>query len=198
MTYTYAVLDVSPATYTEIADKLRAAGYDHAFHTQSDDRRTVIDMHGIALAVEAPVYVPPGAPAGFSIRHLQQVNTTRAARWHADGLDEWTPMEWAGAMSGEAGEVAGALLAALHFLKHAGEASNAAKKLRRVEKPGTLNPDSRGTFTADEYRQQIAKEAADTVIYAALLCERVGIDLQDTIRQVFNAKSAECGFPERL
>lgn len=46
-TRTYALLDVSPAVYDEIREKLKAAGYDEAFHR--DDDREVIDMHGIAL-----------------------------------------------------------------------------------------------------------------------------------------------------
>lgn len=43
MTYTYAILDISPEAYREIKSKLKEAGYDHAFHGD------VIDMHGIAL-----------------------------------------------------------------------------------------------------------------------------------------------------
>lgn len=50
MTYTYAILDVSPAAYAEIEQKLRAAGYDHAFHEQHGV--VVIDMQGIALRSE--------------------------------------------------------------------------------------------------------------------------------------------------
>lgn len=52
MTYTYAVLEVSPAAYEEIREKLVKAGYQHAFH---EDRThgPVIDMHGIALGKEA-------------------------------------------------------------------------------------------------------------------------------------------------
>jgi hypothetical protein len=42
-TYTYVELEVSAAAYDEIAGKLRAAGYDHAFHGGT------IDMHGIGL-----------------------------------------------------------------------------------------------------------------------------------------------------
>jgi len=42
-TYTYVELEVSAAAYDEIAGKLRAAGYDHAFHDGT------IDMHGLAL-----------------------------------------------------------------------------------------------------------------------------------------------------
>ena len=50
MTYTYAILDVSLATWQEIYDKLKAAEYDQAFHEV--DGRVVIDMHGIALQAE--------------------------------------------------------------------------------------------------------------------------------------------------
>jgi hypothetical protein len=53
MTYTYAVLEVSADTFREIADKLRAAGYGHAFD------RDVIAMHGIALRAE-PALEPIG------------------------------------------------------------------------------------------------------------------------------------------
>jgi hypothetical protein len=49
-TYTYAILDVSQAAFEEIKAKLEAAGYQHAFG--EDDGRTVIDMHGIAVAPE--------------------------------------------------------------------------------------------------------------------------------------------------
>lgn len=48
MTYTYAILPVTPKTYREIAQKLKEAGYEQAFH--EEEEKTVIDMHGIALA----------------------------------------------------------------------------------------------------------------------------------------------------
>jgi hypothetical protein len=48
VTHTYVTLEVSAATYKEIADKLREAGYDHAFGDEGE-----IDMHGIALVREA-------------------------------------------------------------------------------------------------------------------------------------------------
>ena len=50
-TYTYAVMHVSRAVYDEVAGKLREAGYGHAFHEDREDG-TVLDMNGIALAVE--------------------------------------------------------------------------------------------------------------------------------------------------
>ncbi len=47
VTHTYALLEVSRETYKEIADKLRAAEYDHAFMPGGE-----IDMHGIAILTE--------------------------------------------------------------------------------------------------------------------------------------------------
>lgn len=61
-TYTYAILDLSPAAYDEIAAKLRAAAYDHAFHDQPD-HGTVIDMHGIAVD-RGTEPVDPEVPSG--------------------------------------------------------------------------------------------------------------------------------------
>ncbi len=47
MTYTYAILEVSPAVYGEVQGKLLEAGYRDAI------REGVIDMHGIALRASA-------------------------------------------------------------------------------------------------------------------------------------------------
>jgi hypothetical protein len=52
-THTYAVLDISPAAFREIAEKLKAAGYGHAFH--EEEGRNIVDMQGIAVAEEAHV-----------------------------------------------------------------------------------------------------------------------------------------------
>lgn len=52
-TYTYVTLGVSRKAYDEIAEKLHAAGYDHAFNGD------LIDMHGIALEPEAELVIPP-------------------------------------------------------------------------------------------------------------------------------------------
>ncbi len=54
-TYTYTVLEVSPAVYDEISRRLRAAGQEGA-----DDERGLVDMHGLALRAmpqRAPVRV---------------------------------------------------------------------------------------------------------------------------------------------
>jgi hypothetical protein len=59
MTYTYAILEVSKESWGEIAQLLRAASYDHAFHSD-DEHCTIIDMHGIALAEKKPEPVDIG------------------------------------------------------------------------------------------------------------------------------------------
>ncbi len=43
-TYTYVLMELSQTAYNEIAAKMRAAGYDHAFGVIGE-----IDMHGIAV-----------------------------------------------------------------------------------------------------------------------------------------------------
>lgn len=49
-THTYAELEVSAAAYDEIAAKLKAAGYDHAFMSGEDvNGHATIDMHGIGI-----------------------------------------------------------------------------------------------------------------------------------------------------
>ena len=54
MKYTYALLPVSQATYDEIREKLRAAGYEHVFREDESLvslNGQVIDMHGIWLSL---------------------------------------------------------------------------------------------------------------------------------------------------
>ncbi len=51
-THTFVTLGLSEAAYTEIKDKLRAAGYDHCFC--GEDEGGAIDMHGIGVIVEKP------------------------------------------------------------------------------------------------------------------------------------------------
>jgi hypothetical protein len=46
-TYTFAKLPVSAATFAEVADKLKRAGYDHAFMV--DDRVPLIDIVRLVL-----------------------------------------------------------------------------------------------------------------------------------------------------
>lgn len=52
-THTFACLDVTEATYSEVKAKLEAAGYDHVFIANDDaPALPVINMHGLALRHE--------------------------------------------------------------------------------------------------------------------------------------------------
>lgn len=120
----------------------------------------------------------------LALQDIQRISDTRATRWHVTGIRDWSALEWAAAMAGEAGE-----------------ACNAAKKLKRIE-GGIQNRDGRLTYEDDasitNYHRLIAEECADTILYAMLLMSRVGADAEETVRRIFNEKSEEYGFPERL
>ncbi len=116
----------------------------------------------------------------FDLDRFQAVNAERGRRWHQGDLTQWSPLEWAGAMAGEAGE-----------------AANAAKKLRRLD---LQLPNRDAGLTRDDaapLRAQVAKECADTIIYALLLMSVMGVNASDVIAEVFDQKSVEYGFPER-
>ncbi len=123
----------------------------------------------------------------LDLGELQKINEERANRWHTDGMSGWTALEWAGAMCGEAGE-----------------AANAAKKLKRIDSQ-LLNNDGRlfGQIVSlseqrEIYKKLIAKEVGDTILYGVLLCTRLGMSVEDAVREVFNQKSEEYNFPERI
>lgn len=48
MTHTYVILEISQLAYDEIRAKLKAAGYDHAFHADN-----IVDMHGVQRVEES-------------------------------------------------------------------------------------------------------------------------------------------------
>src|SRR5690606_26105229 len=41
----------------------------------------------------------------LSFRKVSETNLDRALVWHPKGLEEWSPLEWGGALAGEAGEL---------------------------------------------------------------------------------------------
>lgn len=105
---------------------------------------------------------------GLSFAQLRQVNLQRCETPRPEGfghlLDEWSILEWAGAMAGEAGE-----------------AANAAKKLRRGD------PGEAGLV------RKLMDELADTVIYADLAAARVRKSLAGAVIRKFNQTSEEKG-----
>lgn len=119
----------------------------------------------------------------MTINELLEINISRCNRWHPGGIEEWSPLEWAGAMCGEAGE-----------------AANAAKKLLRVtSKLQNINAPGRQLIDIQTAQKEVAKEVADTILYGLILMNRVGIeDPEEVLRDVFNKKSEEYDFPERI
>jgi NTP pyrophosphatase (non-canonical NTP hydrolase) len=118
----------------------------------------------------------------MSFQGLREASASRVARWHKGGLEEWSVTDWATAMMGEAGEMC-----------------NAIKKLRRIETNAhNINVPERHLTEVKDAIKFIAKEMGDTLIYMNLLAQRLGIDLEKSVIEVFNQKSEEYGFPERL
>jgi NTP pyrophosphatase (non-canonical NTP hydrolase) len=108
---------------------------------------------------------------------LRAVNSDRARYWHSKGSREWSTLEWAGAMCGEAGE-----------------AANVAKKLLRVD----LGIHSNNNDEREVLRAKLKKELADVLIYCDLVASHEGIDLAQAVIEVFNQVSIREGFPQRL
>jgi NTP pyrophosphatase (non-canonical NTP hydrolase) len=91
-------------------------------------------------------------------------------------LDAWSSSDWMTAVVGELGE-----------------AANVVKKLNRV-RDGV--PDNK--LSADELRGQLRKELGDVFVYLDLICQSLGFHVADAAVDVFNAKSAEIGYPHKL
>jgi NTP pyrophosphatase (non-canonical NTP hydrolase) len=140
-----------------------SVGKEHPFET-------IFDVQ-LGLELQARI--------GHTFRSISEANLRRADRWHAKGLDDWTTLEWAGAMTGEAGE-----------------AANVAKKLRRFDM---------GIHGATQYKKKreelvakLASEIAGTFMYLDLLAQKEGIDIRRAVVEEFNRVSEREGFPERL
>lgn len=58
MTHTFATMEISKSAFSEIMDKLREAGYDHAIQFEPDIEGPVLDMSGIALCVDVDKPLP--------------------------------------------------------------------------------------------------------------------------------------------
>lgn len=122
----------------------------------------------------------------LTLTEIQNISRSRSNRWHGGDMNSWSALEWAGAMAGEAGE-----------------ACNAAKKLKRLEDQiKSINEGNRHYDATDsdiaKLKAQVAWEVADTVLYGVLVAQRVGLELAPFLIAAFNKKSEEYQFPERL
>ncbi len=139
----------------------------------------------------------------FTFRELSETNRARAEEWHQDGLEEWSPNDWATAMGGEVGEIGLAiddfLLALMaeanRTAAHYGRALDMCKKLRRM----THNIDSNNNPPSiDAAIAAIGDEVADGFLYSDLLLQRLGLDTGAVIARKFNAISERENLPQRL
>jgi NTP pyrophosphatase (non-canonical NTP hydrolase) len=118
----------------------------------------------------------------LTINRVSVKSLSRCKRWHHDGVKIWSVSDWAVAFAGEAGEVC-----------------NAVKKLRRIEDEcANINEPGRQLSSRGEAVSKIGDELGDTFLYMVLLAAKLDIDLPAHIAKVFNKKSEEYGFPERL
>lgn len=131
-----------------------------------NDDKTAAGIHALASAVDEM------QDRDLSFAQLRIQNVKRSEQvFHK--LDDWSPTDWACALAGEAGE-----------------ACNLVKKLRRLDGADSAidTPDQRAKL-----RLEIAVEIADVVIYADLLCARLGYNLGDMVRTKFNVVSHKRG-----
>lgn len=116
-------------------------------------------------------------PQPLTFLEVSIKNAERCQVWHPRGLQEWSTLEWAGAMCGEAGE-----------------AANVAKKIKRVD---TMLKGSENT-TRTDLLSKFKKEIGDTYLYLDLMAQREGLTMEECARYAFNLTSEKEGFPHRI
>ena len=111
----------------------------------------------------------------LTFKKLNEINTNRCeTSFHR--IDEWSLTDWGCSAAGEMGEVC-----------------NKIKKLRKQNMPNYPLVDEQVDIKID-----IGYEIADVVIYLDLLCSRLGLKLEDVIREKFNITSNYIGSNLRL
>ena len=81
-THTFVLLELSPAAFSEIHDKLKEADYGHAF--LEEDGQVVIDMHGIGVSEKTDA-VSVSRLHAQAIKELSQY----VAEWTNEESDEF-------------------------------------------------------------------------------------------------------------
>jgi hypothetical protein len=120
----------------------------------------------------------------LSFNDLRDVNVERCKAAFDHELSDWSLLEWAGAMAGEAGETA-----------------NIAKKIKRIDERARKKGDGADPRVVKLRKKLVRKliiEVADTVTYGDLLVSAAGGSLGKAVRQKFNQVSKEKGVPHRL
>jgi NTP pyrophosphatase (non-canonical NTP hydrolase) len=110
-------------------------------------------------------------PLTFSQRNRQRCE---APNGFNHPLESWSLSDWLTATAGELGE-----------------AANVIKKLNRIRDGVTGNSSSE---TAQQLRQDLADELADTYIYLDLLAQAAGFDLDEITESKFEKTSRKIGY----
>jgi NTP pyrophosphatase (non-canonical NTP hydrolase) len=100
---------------------------------------------------------------GDTFADLQLACGERSLHWHPE--DNWSTLEWTGAMAGEAGE-----------------AANVAKKLKRFDS----GMSQALVQTREELVKKLGAELADTIMYAVMVARKEGINLKEAILEKYN------------
>lgn len=116
---------------------------------------------------------PPLTFAKFSAANRARCESPQGFKHPLAG---WSTSDWFLAMIGELGE-----------------AANIAKKLNRVRDgiPGNKE-------TPEQLMAKLRHELADAFVYLDLTAQSLGFNIADATVEVFNAKSAEIGYPTKL
>lgn len=130
----------------------------------------------------------------LNFKTLRVANKLRAEAWHGDPADSepWTTADRITELSGEAGELAEAIVdcvLALRFQGHVGAIANIAKKLRRIECGMRGNDPSQ----LPDLHKAMEDEFGDAVICLDLLAMQLDIDLGACTRNKFNKTSDKVG-----
>ncbi len=98
---------------------------------------------------------------GMTFKQFQEANATRCPEAFKHPLGSWSLLEWAGAMCGEAGEVA-----------------NVCKKIKRqTDGVGGKWAARKDSIDGAKLRAVLADEIGDTLAYLSLLASAAGLDL---------------------
>jgi len=112
---------------------------------------------------------------------LRRTNAERCEQFHP--LDSWLPSQWSNAMAGECGETC-----------------NLTKKMDRVWPSNQFKVAM--NKTEDQRMEDLiahcGREIGDVILYADLLCSRLGLKLEDCVRESFNQKSDELSIDVHL
>lgn len=112
----------------------------------------------------------------MTFEEFAETNIARCRRWHDPKA--WSAQMWCLAAAGEMGECC-----------------NAIKKLHRHD-TGVQQRAESGDRA--KLMKAIANEIGDVVVYLDLLAWRLGLSLENCVRDTFNRISVREGFPERL